>query len=200
MNTIVAVVFACMFLARHVPQLVIDLSNRHRPVTHTIRSPVRAIHVTAVYILIVACSGFAIWQRQPSRGSVIMALLVWVAGASFGMAGLAALRRNYAEELQVLSGATLVTTGIYGIVRHPFRLGLAMEAAGFVIVSERPFLALLLALMVVLQVIRSRAENRLLVQAFGEAADKYVRMVPAVNVFVGAMRWRNRRQSEGQRA
>ena len=67
----------------------------------------------------------------------------------------------------------LVTTGIYSRIRNPIYVFSAVFLAGLVIVSERWLLLLPIALLVPMQVVRARKEERVLAAAFGEEYVRY---------------------------
>ena len=68
---------------------------------------------------------------------------------------------------------TLVTTGIYSRIRNPiYFFGLVM-IMGIIIWTGRPWLLLLLAVLIPLQVVRSRKEERVLTDKFGAEYLEY---------------------------
>jgi protein-S-isoprenylcysteine O-methyltransferase Ste14 len=68
---------------------------------------------------------------------------------------------------------TLVTTGLYSRIRNPIYVFSAMFLVGLVIVSERWVLLLPIALLIPMQVVRARKEERVLSAAFGEEYERY---------------------------
>ncbi len=107
--------------------------------------------------------------------SVGGALRLWpvvVLGPRFS--GLAAIQR----------GHTLVTTGIYGVIRHPSYLGLLINSLGLGLAFRSGVGVLLSALILVPLLARIRAEERLLQTQFGDQYDAYrartSRLIPGV--------------------
>jgi protein-S-isoprenylcysteine O-methyltransferase Ste14 len=77
-----------------------------------------------------------------------------------------------------------VTTGVYGVIRHPSYLGLIISTVGWAL-AFRSGLGLLLAASLVLPLLaRIRAEERLLRGQFGDEYDAYRRrtwrLIPGV--------------------
>jgi protein-S-isoprenylcysteine O-methyltransferase Ste14 len=70
---------------------------------------------------------------------------------------------------------TLVTRGIYSRIRNPIYVFGGLTIAGFMIWAHRPWLLLIFAILLPLQIYRSRKEERVLREKFGEAYDEYKR-------------------------
>lgn len=70
---------------------------------------------------------------------------------------------------------TLVTTGVYSRVRNPIYVFGAVMIAGIIIWTGRPWLLLLFAVLIPLQVMRSRNEERVLTEKFGAEYLEYKR-------------------------
>jgi protein-S-isoprenylcysteine O-methyltransferase Ste14 len=62
---------------------------------------------------------------------------------------------------------TLVTTGIYARIRNPIYLFGAMFVLGVIIWMGRPWWLLIFAVLIPLQVVRSRKEEQVLTEKFG---------------------------------
>lgn len=71
--------------------------------------------------------------------------------------------------------STLVTTGIYSRIRNPIYVFGSLSIAGFFLAANPPSWLLCLAVLVPLQVYRSRVEARVLEEKFGEAYVEYKR-------------------------
>jgi protein-S-isoprenylcysteine O-methyltransferase Ste14 len=96
-----------------------------------------------------------------SVGGVLRLWPVYVLGHRFS--GLVAIQ----------PGHTLVTSGMYGIIRHPSYLGLLLNSLGWVL-AFRLWVGVLLTVVTVVPLLaRINAEERLLRSQFGEEYDAY---------------------------
>jgi protein-S-isoprenylcysteine O-methyltransferase Ste14 len=67
----------------------------------------------------------------------------------------------------------LVTTGLYSRIRNPIYVFGALTIAGIIIWTDRPWLFLVFAALIPLQVYRTRNESRALEEKFGAAYREY---------------------------
>jgi protein-S-isoprenylcysteine O-methyltransferase Ste14 len=67
----------------------------------------------------------------------------------------------------------LVTHGLYSRIRNPIYFFGSFVFAGLFLFIERPYLLLLLAPLLILQIIRARAEARVLEERFGDEYRRY---------------------------
>jgi protein-S-isoprenylcysteine O-methyltransferase Ste14 len=70
-------------------------------------------------------------------------------------------------------GHTLVTAGIYGVIRHPSYLGLLVTSLGWGVAFRSGLGVVLTALLILPLVARIRAEEKLLQSQFGDEYDAY---------------------------
>ena len=83
------------------------------------------------------------------------------------------LGRRFSGLVAIQPGHTLVTTGIYSIIRHPSYLGLLVSSLGWGL-AFRSGVGILLAVLTLVPVIgRIRAEEALLHSEFGAECDAY---------------------------
>ena len=68
---------------------------------------------------------------------------------------------------------TLVTTGVYSRIRNPIYIFGGIYFLGFIIWMGRPWLLLIFAVMIPVQAVRSRKEERVLMEKFGAAYLDY---------------------------
>lgn len=93
---------------------------------------------------------------------------------SFVLFALARLQLGEAFSVRA-KATTLVTTGIYSRIRNPIYFFGALTIAGVILWAGRPWLLLCLAVLVPLQIYRSRKEARVLEEKFGPAYLEYKR-------------------------
>ena len=94
------------------------------------------------------------------------------------------LGNRFSGLVAIQPGHTLVTTGVYGVIRHPSYLGLLVNALGWGL-AFRSGLGVLLAVLLVPPVLaRISAEERLLASQFGAEYEAYrartSRLIPGV--------------------
>ncbi|MCL4402681.1 MAG: isoprenylcysteine carboxylmethyltransferase family protein [Acidobacteria bacterium] len=109
---------------------------------------------------------------------------IFAAGGVLRLWPVFVLGRRFSGLVAIQPGHTLVTTGIYGVVRHPSYLGLLLTALGWALGFRSGVGLLLVALLVPPLLDRIRAEERLLTAQFGEEYRAYAgrtsRLLPGI--------------------
>jgi protein-S-isoprenylcysteine O-methyltransferase Ste14 len=110
----------------------------------------------------------------------VLAPVLGSASIGIGLAAVRTLGKEWSYEARLIEGHRLVTDGPYRFVRHPIYTAML----GKLVASNFAFgawLGLLIAggVFVVGTLIRIRAEEKLLREAFGAAYEDYARRVPA---------------------
>lgn len=140
---------------------------RRRPSRRPSRSP-RAFAACAGAILA------AVLLTSPTEQAAVWAVLageiVVVVGVAFTLVSVLFLGTCFGVLPEVRG---LVMRGPYRYLRHPVYLGEITAFAGFVIASQRPLNAVLLAVFVASQSIRMRMEERALSEEFPEQYGAY---------------------------
>ena len=94
------------------------------------------------------------------------------------------LGRRFSGLVAIQPGHTLVTSGIYGIIRHPSYLGLLVGALGWSLAFRSVVGVLLMVLTVPVILARIRAEEALLHTQFGAEYDAFrartSRLIPGI--------------------
>jgi protein-S-isoprenylcysteine O-methyltransferase Ste14 len=83
------------------------------------------------------------------------------------------LGRRFSGLVAIQPGHTLVTSGVYGVIRHPSYLGLLVNALGRDLAFRAGVGVLLTVLMIPPLLARIRAEERLLRMQFGDEYSPY---------------------------
>jgi protein-S-isoprenylcysteine O-methyltransferase Ste14 len=129
------------------------------------------LNLVTLAVVIIGLSLFAMhaphlpWTARRIAGIAIAApaFLLFVA---------ARIELGHAFSVQA-KATTLVTTGVYSRIRNPIYFFGAMFILGIIIWIGRPWLLLIFAVLIPLQVVRSRKEERVLAEKFGAAYLDY---------------------------
>jgi protein-S-isoprenylcysteine O-methyltransferase Ste14 len=97
-----------------------------------------------------------------------------IAAPSFLLFVLARIQLGDAFSVEA-KATTLVTTGLYSRIRNPIYTFGGLMIAGVMIWANNPWLLLCFVVLIPLQVLRSRKEERVLTEKFGEAYVEYKR-------------------------
>jgi protein-S-isoprenylcysteine O-methyltransferase Ste14 len=102
-----------------------------------------------------------------------------IAGLGIGTAcilllALARIQLGRAFSLQA-KASTLVTSGLYSRIRNPIYFFGGLTIAGFILWANQPMLLLIFVVLIPMQVGRSREEERVLTEKFGEEYLEYKR-------------------------
>lgn len=114
----------------------------------------------------------------------------WIGVALFAVGGVVrlwpvfVLGRRFSGLVAIQQGHTLVTGGIYGVIRNPSYLGLILSILGFVLAFRSLVGVLLGACIVPPLIARIHAEEAMLRSQFGEKFDAYCahtwRLIPGL--------------------
>jgi protein-S-isoprenylcysteine O-methyltransferase Ste14 len=86
------------------------------------------------------------------------------------------LGRNLTDTVMTRANATLVTSGPYRWVRHPFYLSFALLMLAAMLLSANWFIGLSALVVLLMLVLRTPKEEQKLVEKFGEDYRAYVTM------------------------
>ncbi|MBP1705124.1 MAG: isoprenylcysteine carboxylmethyltransferase family protein [Chloroflexi bacterium] len=92
--------------------------------------------------------------------------------------GLRSIGGAMSSQAEIRTDTRLVTTGAFGLVRHPLYLSIILIWAGASVALLSWFMAACTIVLVPLFVARSRLEERLLVDHFGDEYRRYAERVP----------------------
>lgn len=128
-----------------------------------------AAFVTFAPLFALAILGAAFWH-QPWSSTRILGLAATIVGFVFLTISRLQLGNSFSVTPQAKQ---LVTTGIYSRIRNPIYLFSSLAIAGLALYMDRPWLLLVLLLVIPMQIARARAEARVLQKHFGEAYAQY---------------------------
>ena len=113
-----------------------------------------------------------------------LGVVLFSAGGALRLWPVFVLGNRFSGLVAIQPGHALVTTGIYGVIRHPSYLGLLISSLGWALAFRSVVGVVLAALMIVPLVARMRAEENLLRSQFGDAYEAYrartSRLIPGV--------------------
>jgi protein-S-isoprenylcysteine O-methyltransferase Ste14 len=113
-----------------------------------------------------------------------LGIMLFVAGGALRLWPVFVLGHRFSGLVAIQPGHTLVTSGVYGVIRHPSYLGLLVNSLGWGLAFRSGVGVLLTALMVLPLLARIRAEERMLRMQFGDDYDAYCartsRLVPGL--------------------
>ena len=102
-----------------------------------------------------------------------LGVVLFTAGSALRLWPVFVLGHRFSGLVAIQPGHTLVTSGVYGLIRHPSYLGLLVNSLGWGLAFRSGVGVLLAALMIPPLLARIGAEERLLRTEFGAEYDSY---------------------------
>ena len=121
--------------------------------------------ILAAAILFAVGSRGIVWTPERIAG-------ISIAGPALVLLVIARLQLGRAFSVSA-KASVLVTTGLYARIRNPIYLSGALVIVGIIIFFGQPWWLLVFALLIPLQVYRSRKESQVLEEKFGDAYREY---------------------------
>jgi protein-S-isoprenylcysteine O-methyltransferase Ste14 len=113
-----------------------------------------------------------------------LGVALYAAGGALRLWPVFVLGRRFSGLVAIQPGHTLVTTGVYGVIRHPSYLGLLVNALGWALAFRSGVGVLLTALLLIPLIARIEAEEAFLRTQFGDQYDAYrartARLIPGL--------------------
>jgi protein-S-isoprenylcysteine O-methyltransferase Ste14 len=113
-----------------------------------------------------------------------LGVVLFAAGGALRIWPVFVLGHRFSGLVAIQPGHTLVTGGVYGIIRHPSYLGLLVNSLGWSLAFRSGVGVLLTILLIPLLVVRITAEEKLLRAQFGDQYNAYCahtsRLIPGV--------------------
>lgn len=145
------------------------------------------IFVGIQFALLIALVGLPqgnIWPVDQFLGSFAAAMIV--AGLIVVLLGLMGLGRSLTATPVPKKDASLQTTGIYALVRHPIYSGLLLLALGAVVGGGSLWKAGIFLVLILVLILKARFEERLLMEKYPNYAvyaGKVGRFIPGIGKF-----------------
>ncbi len=164
--------------------------TRPEPIVHA-SGPLAAVNYLGIVGFVAVGLGSALTALGTLEGEpaevelpvrVTGILLVWAAGV-LAVWGLRSIGRDIASAAEVRPDTRLITSGAFGLVRHPLYLSILAIWAGGALALESWLMAILVCVLVPLFVARSRLEERMLLNRFGGDYAAYASHVPMLLPF-----------------
>jgi protein-S-isoprenylcysteine O-methyltransferase Ste14 len=102
-----------------------------------------------------------------------LGVLLYTAGGLLRIAPVFVLGRRFSGLVAIQPGHRLMTTGFYGVIRHPSYLGLFVLTLGWGLVFRSGVGVIIAVLMLIVLFARIDSEERLLSETFGPEYDAY---------------------------
>jgi protein-S-isoprenylcysteine O-methyltransferase Ste14 len=128
--------------------------------------------VTLVVIVIALCFFAVHASHLPWDAARIAGIAIAFSASVFFVLARVQLGRAFSVEAKA---STLVTTGLYSRIRNPIYFFGALMILGAIIWTERPWLLLIFAVLIPMQMQRARKEEAVLTEKFGAAYLEYKR-------------------------
>ncbi|MFZ1120160.1 MAG: isoprenylcysteine carboxylmethyltransferase family protein [Candidatus Binataceae bacterium] len=113
-----------------------------------------------------------------------LGVVLFTAGGLLRLWPVFVLGNRFSGLVAIQPGHTLVTSGVYGVIRHPSYLGLFVNSLGWGLAFRSGVGVLLTVLTMLPLLARIRAEERLLRSQFGDEYDAYCartsRLIPGI--------------------
>jgi protein-S-isoprenylcysteine O-methyltransferase Ste14 len=161
--------------------VVLDFASYYRQsrgVVNSDRSLVETGSMTVFFVAYYLVIRFRLLEVEvrgrPRSALVLIGLALVVLGVVFNVYGRVLLSSNWANQIKIYEGHTLVTGGPYSVVRHPLYASLIWIFVGGSLVYANPLsLALTLGVFLPMMYVRAGKEDALLAEAFGAEFEQY---------------------------
>jgi protein-S-isoprenylcysteine O-methyltransferase Ste14 len=135
-------------------------------------------------LLLFSYAAVMLFARGPLLFDSILGRRTGIALCAAGLALLAAalvsLRKVVSAAPEPKAGGRLVTTGVYGRLRHPIYTAIILLVAGLFLRKPTPALAVVSAIVIAFIVMKTRFEEQLLEQRYPEYAEYRKRTIGVV--------------------
>lgn len=163
--------------------IVADFRAYHRQTRGVVRSDrslVETGSMTGFFLVYYLVLRFEILRLEPPAAMqpilIALGLALLVAGVVVNVWGRVLLGSNWANQIKIYEGHTLVTKGPFAVVRHPLYASLTWIFVGASLMYSNPLaLVLTIAVFVPMMYARASKEDTLLGESFGDEYQEYRR-------------------------
>jgi len=146
-----------------------------------------------VYVPLMFYQFYLSWRFYNGLGldwAVNLGWLVLMVSGVFGWLPIYEFRRRggVAEGESYIQTTRLVTSGVYGVVRHPQFLAGILITVSMMLMSQHPYSVVAGLVAAVVYAMEVPPADRRLVEKFGESYRRYMEEVPALNFVSGLLR------------
>jgi len=127
-----------------------------------------------------------LWMRFDSWWLEIIGYLLYIPSGILVFGSMRELKRKgKSETVDFTATSALIDTGVYGVIREPMTLGMALWSIALIILFQSLVSLLLGAVSFLCFWMSARTEDEYNVRKFGDAYKEYSRRVPLWNLFNG---------------
>jgi len=129
---------------------------------------------------------FQVWRQLHIAWLTVVGLLLYIPSCYLVASSMHALKhRGKPKTADFTTTTTLIDTGIYGLVRQPMTLGLAIWSIALIFVFQSILAVILGAVSLWCFWISARKESEYDMRKFGNVYEEYMERVPMWNIFKG---------------
>ncbi len=129
---------------------------------------------------------FKLWKQLNMLWLTVVGLLLYIPSGYLVAASMHALKhRGKPKTADFTTSTTFIDTGIYGLVRQPMTLGMAIWSIAFMLVFQSILAVILGAVSLFCFWMSARKESEYNMRKFGNAYEGYMEKVPMWNIFKG---------------
>lgn len=122
-------------------------------------------------------SFLAMWSWTPTPLTLVLGAILLYGGIAFAIWARVHLGRYWSGIVTLKEGHRLIRTGPYAFVRNPIYTGILLAVIGSAVVVGRAGVLIMVVVLLVAFLLKIRAEEALLREAFGAEYEEYAREV-----------------------
>lgn len=176
--------FAC-FLLIIAFWVILESTGSNQVMIHNVQRQYRwlpyLMSITMLILFLASLTERALSETTPFTRPAIIGAVSMITGVLLRYLAIRTLGTYFLDDIVLVPGQVLVTTGIYSHLRHPSETGNLCIASGSALLLGSTIGGILfLALILPIVIIRIKLEDQLLMQHFPDTSSTYVHDVPAL--------------------